>query len=155
MNNVRALWKPTVITPRPRPTVNAWLPVEICVPEPLHDVLVSWSPMHDCPPSTDIAFRTRDGRWMLTGTDLEMDGESAPTHWMALPLTPAGTLDVLPDAVPGIEVREIPDRRRNAALRTLVLTGSLMAHELTGIDDALTRAWEGALEQLRQAGGCR
>lgn len=73
-----------VITPLSWPA--EWTDVRVSLPEPLHDVLVVWSPLTGEEPSVDIAYRLPDGRWVLTGSDPEQVIE--PSYWMARPAAP-------------------------------------------------------------------
>lgn len=67
----------------------AWIAVGEALPAPQIDVLVhhyfAWE-AEDCA-SIDLGYRKRDGRWVLTGS--EPDIEIRPTHWMPLPPPPA------------------------------------------------------------------
>ena len=63
-----------------------WHSVDECLPVALEDVLVVWQPSPDEPSAIDMAYRTPDGRWSITGSDPDLEIE--PSHWMALPALP-------------------------------------------------------------------
>lgn len=69
-----------VITPVAVEMGDRWISVSTCLPEPLHDVLVTYR-LGDDEPTVDIAFRKPDGHWVITGSELTIH----PTDWMPLP----------------------------------------------------------------------
>ena len=75
-----------VIAPVPIEAHEFWHPVTECLPQALEDVLVVWQPSPDEPPTIDMAYRTPDGYWFITGSDSAL--EIHPTHWMAMPALP-------------------------------------------------------------------
>lgn len=63
--------------------VPNWFGLGAALPEPLQDVFVVY--MFDDEPSTDLAFLRKDGKWFLTGSDLEIK----PLMWQPTPPLPA------------------------------------------------------------------
>lgn len=68
-----------VITPCTWLARDRWIPVGRLLPETLHDVLITYS--DGGPHAVDIAYRRRDGTWVLSGSDLVIQ----PIAWMPLP----------------------------------------------------------------------
>ena len=75
-----------IITPVPLEAQEFWHSVTERLPEALEDVLAVWRPSPWEPPAIDMAYRTPDGHWFITGSDPDL--EIHPTHWMALPALP-------------------------------------------------------------------
>jgi len=80
--------KPAIVTPVAMDAGERWIAVTESLPEPLHDVLVAYPHLDGLggEPAIDMAYRTLDGRWALTGISPSPAVE--PTHWMPLPAPP-------------------------------------------------------------------
>lgn len=67
-----------------------WVNVNDRLPPPLVDVLVAYE-MSPGTHTVDQAYRKRDGRWVLTGS--EPEDVIAPSHWMEVPALPEALLE--------------------------------------------------------------